>query len=171
MYYKLFNIEFFITGSVGRNKYFKQIYEKLSKISETLPKILLEDKKLDTKKDIDLLYFGKLKDILDIIKKKYSKNVEIIQIKKDLLMLKVGEIRYDIFVCEKKEDFYSYYLFSLIGKRLNIILRKKAKNKNLLLNQHGLYDLKTNEKIKIYYNNNQGILENIYKIIKKIYNF
>jgi DNA polymerase/3'-5' exonuclease PolX len=158
---------FYMTGSYGRYYYRKQIHLMLKNVSETLPE--LENNAISTGKDIDLLYISDNNEKI-IEKIRQNKNLEIIQMKKDLIMLKNNKtnIHYDIFIC-KKQYFYSYYLFTLVGKQINIILRKKAIKKNLLLNQYGIFKRDTIEEINIPYNEKKNEFYNMLLILKYLY--
>ena len=183
VYISFLHSYFYITGSIGRYRYKKKIITMLEEVSEHLPKIFVESGAIKmpselnmmttdyTLHDIDLIYIDDdNKKLLNKIEK--DDDIEIIQIKKDLLMLyyKPKKLRIDIFIC-KKEYFYTYYLFTLLGKKINIILRKKAKSYNLILNQYGLFDTSTSNNIKINYNNKKNIFYNLGMILKKIYSY
>ena len=177
VYIPFLNDYFYITGSVGRYKYRKKILKILIDISDHLPKIFESSGAIksydDTNNlhDIDLIYIDD--DNTKILKKmREDKNIEIIQVKRDLLMLyyKPKKLRIDIFIC-KKEYFYMYYLFTLLGKKINIILRKKAKNYNLILNQYGLFERKKRNLIKINYDYKKDLFYNLGLIIKKLYSY
>jgi len=162
---------FYLSGSVARYKYKKPIMVMLTEISETLPKIFEKENAEYAPHDLDLIFIDK--DNIKMVEKiKKEKNLEIVQVKKDLIMLKdkKKELRIDIFICNKK-NFYLYYLFTLLGKKINIILRKKSMKNGLLLNQYGLFDRETQIEIKIKYNNKKSIFYNIGLIIKKVYSF
>jgi DNA polymerase/3'-5' exonuclease PolX len=165
-YIKDLKEDFFITGSYGRYRYKKQIYLMLSKVSHTLPD--LEDE--NTGKDLDILYIDNNGNEKLVKKFEQNQSLEIIQIKRDLIMLKHKhtKIRYDVFICSK-EHFYTYYLFTLLGKKINIILRKKAIKKNLLLNQYGIFNRDTNEEIIINYDYTKNIFNNMLLILKLLY--
>ena len=169
IYISFLNSFFYVTGSIGRYKYKKKITTVLMQISENLLKIF--ELSVAVKHDIDLIYIDE--DNTKLLKRlKGNKDIEIIQIKKDLLMLyyKPKKLRIDIFIC-KKEYFYMYYLFTLLGKKINIILRKKAISYNLLLNQYGLFDRKTKENIKINFDYKKDMFYNLGQILKKIYSY
>ena len=169
IYVPFLNGFFYITGSIGRYKYKKKITSILMQISDNLPKIF--ELSVAVKHDIDLIYVDE--DNTKLLKRlRGSDDIEIIQIKRDLLMLyyKPKKLRIDIFIC-KKEYFYMYYLFTLLGKKINIILRKKMMSNNLLLNQYGLFDRKTKENIKINFDYKKDLFYNLGQILKKIYSY
>jgi DNA polymerase/3'-5' exonuclease PolX len=181
VYISFLNDYFYITGSIGRYKYKKKIMKVLMDISEHLPTIFESSGAIkmpsetlnyeNSLHDIDLIYIDE--DNTKLLKKiQENKNIEIIQVKKDLLMLyyKPKRLRIDIFIC-KKEYFYTYYLFTLLGKKINIILRKKAMSYNLILNQYGLFDRKTRNNIKINFNYKKDLFYNLGMILKKIYSY
>ena len=176
VYIDLLKGYFYISGSVCRYKYKKPIMVMLSEISDTLPEIFEKENAEYNPHDLDLIYIIKDDTDYKILLERFQndKSLEIIQIKKDLFMLKhkITNIRIDVFIC-KQEHFYFYYLFTLLGKKINIILRKKAMKYNLLLNQYGLFNRENNNlySYKIKYNKNKSIFYNIGLIIKKIYFF
>ena len=163
---------FYVSGSVGRYRYKNNIMNMLIKVSDTLSILFEKENAEYAPHDLDLIYIDDNGNerLLNILKK--NENLEIIQIKKDLIMLKhkKKKIRIDIFICEKKY-LYSYYLFTLLGKRINIILRKKAIKANILLNQYGLFDRTNNTQIMIKYNTNKDIFYNMGLLLKKIYSY
>ena len=170
-YIPFLNGYFYISGSIGRYRNKKAIAIMLRDVSENLPKIFETENMEYMPHDMDLIYIDDDNSrLLNTFQK--NKDIEIIQIKKDLLMLryKPNNLRIDVFICKKK-DFYTYYLFTLLGKKINIILRKKAISYNLLLNQYGLFDRKTKEILKIKYNYNKSIYYNISLILKRIYSY
>jgi hypothetical protein len=163
---------FYVSGSVGRYRYKKVIMKMLLDVSETLPKLFEKENADYAPHDLDLIYIDEKDNtkLIEFLKK--NKALEFIQIKKDLIMLKdkIRNIRIDIFVC-KKRHLYTYYLFTLLGKRINIILRKIAMRANLLLNQYGLFDNINNKEIEVKYDYKNGIIYNMKLLLKKLYSF
>lgn len=82
-----------------------------------------------------------------------SKKIKIVNVKtnggrRKSMIIKINNknILLDIFICTKKEKVFQ--LVARIGpKELNIIMRRKAKNLNMLLNEYGLFNRKTNKQI------------------------
>jgi DNA polymerase/3'-5' exonuclease PolX len=172
MYIPFLKNFFYVSGSVGRYRYKNKIMYMLTKVSDTLPALFEKENAEYAPHDLDLIYIDEEGNerLVNFLKK--NENLEFIQIKKDLIMLrhKKKKIRIDIFIC-KKEYLYSYYLFTALGKRINIILRKKAIRANILLNQYGLFDRTNNKQIIIKYNKNKDIFYNMELLLKKIYSY
>lgn len=149
-----------LVGSRGRILYKKQLYDLFNKIgSDTMYNYF--DFKLN-KKDYDYLYIG---DQLDILNEFYE---HIIDIKINYIKLNIKNDIFDIFISDNDTKYY-YFLYLIMGKTLTIILRNKAKGKNLKLNQYGLY-YNNSKKVPLRFNEKKNIFHNLHIIINYIYN-
>lgn len=157
--------EVILVGSRGRIKYKNELMKLFKEINS---KSILKTVTFNlNKKDYDYLcvtnnYKQLLKNIDIIIDKT---NASIITIKKDLITIVIENIKYDFFICKKKDKYY-YFLFLILGKIYNIILRLKVKKLGLKLNRYGLYD--NDKKIYFRFNKSKNIFYNITIILKYI---
>lgn len=165
------NDKFIIVGSIGRKTYHKQLMEITEKYSDTIPKILEKDfKQPVTRHDMDLLIMGDINKLAE----KYRDILiapKSLTLKSDILTLrrkdgKYPQIKqYNLFVAKDKDELPYYFLYSLLGDVINIIMRIKIRSKGLLLNRHGLF--KDGKLIKLDFG--EDLFENLNKILKYIY--
>tara|TARA_Y100000389_G_C17452256_1_gene515669 strand:- start:1088 stop:1585 length:498 start_codon:yes stop_codon:yes gene_type:complete len=157
---KSFNKLFYIVGSRARIKFKNDLCELFKKIkSETLQNIISFDV---VKNDYDYLYIGNPIDIINEYKQ------YIINIKIDLITLKINNIKYDVFVSNNNDKYY-YFLYLILGKIPTIVLRQKAKRHGLKLNRHGLYYIDNLRKVPLRFDDKKNMFDNIYIIMNYIY--
>ena len=164
--------EVLLVGSQGRLKYKNELIDLFSDIEyEFRSSTMLNnvDFKPD-KNDYDLLCItDNIDSLLDNIDSLIDKTNAVVKtVKVDLITIIIDDIKYDIFMCKKKDKYY-YFLFLILGKTANIILRQKVKRLGLKLNRYGLFN--KDKKINIKFDNKLNIFYNIYIIFSYIYTY
>ncbi len=154
------NRNFILVGSRGRVLYKNKLCKLFNKIGSNTMYDYIEFNLI--KKDYDFLYIG---DQINIINKFYN---NIIDIKLNYIQLQINNDIIDIFISDNDSKYF-YFLYLILGKKLTIILRNKAKSKGLKLNQYGLYYNDNLRKVPLHFNEKKDYFDNIYIIIKYIY--
>jgi DNA polymerase/3'-5' exonuclease PolX len=144
---KYFNGKFEIAGSFRRNKLFSRdvdlvMVKQTNIIHNLINSINNNSKHLYIYKP----YAGeeKISIIFEILVPVHLRK----KLRKYMTTTKKVRIKTDIFLCESSEYIYTL-LFATGSGDFNVRMRAIAKNQGYLLNQKGLFDKKTMEKIKI----------------------
>lgn len=104
--------------------------------------------------DIDIVYVGSIKKLMNLISLKFPIHVYAKGIDKASIILDVSSLfpdtfyKMDLFSVKKQHEI-PMLLYATGSATNNIIMRNKAKAKNLLLNQKGLFDRKTKKRLPL----------------------
>ena len=164
---------YLLAGSVGIRRYFYELYEIFSFVSDTLPGILKKDVgKPETKHDIDLVYVGNIDELAKKYPKLiYKKTIDLLVLEKKDKSYYPNVKVYDVYVCPDKVPYqkYFFYMFYLVGKQINIILSNKMIKKGMKYNKKGVFRGNKDVSLEIKFNYKKNMFYNIMQIIKYIY--
>lgn len=118
-------------------KKIKNIIKKMPQSLEVVGSVARKEKEIN---DIDFITKKKIIDVIEEIKKIF-KNVKVIRKGSKIARLTINDVSVDIFGYSKPEEKIFIKFARTNKKGENISYRKKAKNKNMLLNDKGLYTL------------------------------
>jgi DNA polymerase/3'-5' exonuclease PolX len=150
------------------HEYMEELEPYLTRFKERKSEVILVGsfrRKTRYSRDFDIMIVSDSKEILDLyleyVRKLFDGEVYIYSKGRDKMSLIIDvskfikvqpriklKYKFDIFRTPKKEK-YAMLLYSTGSKGFNITMRRKAKKKGFLLNQTGLYDSSTGERIHV----------------------